>query len=152
MQGTYLLICAAGYFALLLLLSYLTSRRADNDAFFRGNRTSRWWAVAFGMIGASVSGVTFVSVPGMVETSSMAYIQMCLGFVVGYALVAFVLLPLYYRMNLTTIYTYLDYRFGHIPYLTGSVFFFISKLIGASIRLYLACTILQTLIFDHYGI
>ena len=151
-QGTYLLICAAGYFALLLLLSYLTSRRADNDAFFRGNRTSRWWAVAFGMIGASVSGVTFVSVPGMVETSSMAYIQMCLGFVVGYALVAFVLLPLYYRMNLTTIYTYLDYRFGHIPYLTGSVFFFISKLIGASIRLYLACTILQTLIFDHYGI
>lgn len=151
-QGTGLLFCAAGYFALLLLLSFLTGRNSSNDAFFRGNRQSKWWAVAFGMIGASVSGVTFVSVPGMVSGSAMSYIQMCMGFVIGYALVAFVLLPIYYRLNLTTIYTYLDHRFGHTPYLTGSVFFFISKLIGASIRLFLVCEILQILIFDHYGI
>lgn len=152
MNGIGLLLCAAGYFTLLLLLSYLTSRHQNNDAFFRGNRSSHWWAVAFGMIGASVSGVTFVSVPGMVANSSMSYIQMCMGFVIGYALVAFVLLPVYYRMNLTSIYTYLNYRFGLKPYLTGSIIFFVSKLIGACIRLYLACSILQTLIFDQYGI
>ncbi len=152
MSGISLLICAAGYFALLLLLSYLTSNSRDNDAFFRGNRKSPWWAVAFGMIGASVSGVTFVSVPGMVEASAMSYIQMCLGFVLGYALVAFVLLPVYYRMNLTSIYTYLNNRFGQTPYLTGAVFFFVSKLIGASIRLFLVASILQTLIFEQYGI
>lgn len=152
MSGIGLLICAAGYFALLLLLSYLTSNSRDNDAFFRGNRKSPWWAVAFGMIGASVSGVTFVSVPGMVEASAMSYIQMCLGFVLGYALVAFVLLPVYYRMNLTSIYTYLSNRFGQTPYLTGAVFFFVSKLIGASIRLFLVASILQTLIFEQYGI
>ncbi len=152
MSGIGLLICAAGYFALLLLLSYLTGKNRDNDAFFRGNRKSPWWAVAFGMIGASVSGVTFVSVPGMVEASAMSYIQMCLGFVLGYALVAFVLLPVYYRMNLTSIYTYLSNRFGQTPYLTGAVFFFVSKLIGASIRLFLVASILQTLIFQQYGI
>ena len=147
-----LLIIAAGYFALLLLLSYLTSKNQSNDAFFRGNRKSPWWAVAFGMIGASISGVTFVSVPGMVEASAMSYIQMCMGFLVGYPLVAFVLLPLYYKMNLTSIYSYLNDRFGTIPYQTGSLFFFFSKLIGACIRLFLVVSILQWLIFDKIGI
>ncbi len=148
-----LLICvAAGYFALLLLLSRFTSRCSDNDAFFRGNRRSPWWAVSFGMIGASISGVTFVSVPGMVGNVQMTYLQTCMGFVLGYATVAFVLLPVYYRLNLTSIYTYLDRRFGLLSRRTGASFFFLSKLIGASIRLYLVCMILQRFVLDSYGI
>lgn len=146
---TYLL---AGYFALLLLLSYFTRGRRDNGAFFRADRQSPWWAVAFGMIGASVSGVTFVSVPGMVGSSDMTYLQMCIGFVPGYLLVAFVLLPVYYRMNLTTIYTYLDHRFGMKAHLTGSVMFFLSKLIGASIRLFLVASILHGLLFTGFDL
>lgn len=148
----YVAYLLAGYFALLLLLSHLTRGRQDNDTFFRAGRQSPWWAVAFGMIGASVSGVTFVSVPGTVTTSAMTYLQMCMGFVLGYLLVAFVLLPVYYRMNLTTIYTYLDRRFGTRAHLTGSVMFFLSKLIGASIRLYLVATILHSLLFTALGL
>lgn len=152
MNAIYLILFAAGYFALLLLLSYATRGRHDNDAFFRAGRQSPWWAVAFGMIGASVSGVTFVSVPGMVTASGMTYLQMCMGFVFGYLLVAFVLLPVYYRLDLTTIYTYLNYRFGSKAHLTGSVMFFASKLIGASIRLFLVASILQRLVFDSLGV
>ena len=147
-----LLGMTVGYFVLLLLLSMVTGRRRDNDAFFRAGRRSPWWAVAFGMIGASVSGVTFVSVPGMVAVSQMTYLQTCMGFVLGYATVAFVLLPVYYRLNLTSIYTYLDRRFGLTSYRTGASFFFVSKLIGASIRLYLVCFILQEMIFGSYGV
>lgn len=147
-----LVIVALCYFGVLLLLSRIFGRKKDNDTFFRGNRKSPWWAVSFGMLGASISGITFVSVPGMVLSVQMTYLQMCLGFILGYILVAFVLLPVYYRMNLTTIYTYLDNRFGLSAYLTGATFFFISKLAGASIRLYLVCVILQHLIFDSYGI
>ena len=132
-----------GYFGLLVLISRLLSRGATNESFFRGDRRSRWYMVAFGMIGASISGVTFVSVPGMVIFSDMTYLQMCLGFVVGYLLVAFVLLPIYYRLNLTTIYSYLQGRFGRYSYKTGSVFFVMSKLIGASIRFYVAAFLLQ---------
>lgn len=152
MSAIHLILIAAGYFALLLLLSFATRGRHDNEAFFRAGRQSPWWAVAFGMIGASVSGVTFVSVPGMVTASGMTYLQMCMGFVFGYLLVAFVLLPVYYRLDLTTIYTYLHYRFGLRAHLTGSVMFFFSKLVGASIRLFLVATILQRLIFDSLGI
>ncbi|MCR4921424.1 MAG: sodium:solute symporter [Bacteroidaceae bacterium] len=147
-----LLGMTAGYFVLLLMLSIVTGRRRDNDAFFRAGRRSPWWAVAFGMIGASVSGVTFVSVPGMVGATQMTYLQTCMGFVLGYATVAFVLLPVYYRLNLTTIYTYLHQRFGPSSYRTGASFFFVSKLIGASIRLYLVCFILQEMVFSHYGV
>ena len=152
MSAIHLILIAAGYFALLLLLSFATRGRHDNEAFFRAGRQSPWWAVAFGMIGASVSGVTFVSVPGMVTASGMTYLQMCMGFVFGYLLVAFVLLAVYYRLDLTTIYTYLHYRFGLRAHLTGSVMFFFSKLVGASIRLFLVATILQRLIFDSLGI
>ncbi len=147
-----ILYIAAGYFALLFLVSRLSEGKRDNDAFFRGARQSPWWAVAFGMIGASVSGVTFVSVPGMVEKMHMTYLQTCMGFFFGYVFVAFVLLPVYDKLNLISIYTYLQKRLGDISYRTGASFFFISKLIGASIRLYLVCSILQTLIFNHYGI
>ena len=152
MSGAVLMFIAAGYFALLLLLARLTSRGASNDAFFRAGRRSPWWAVAFGMIGASVSGVTFVSVPGMVRDVQMTYLQTCMGFVLGYASVAFVLLPVYYRLNLTSIYTYLDRRFGLMSYRSGAVLFLFSKLIGASIRLYLVCFILQHVVFGQYGI
>lgn len=148
-----ILLATAGYIALLLLLSRLIGRRAkDNDAFYRGNRQSPWWAVAFGMIGASISGVTFVSVPGMVRSMQMTYLQTCMGFVLGYALVAAVLLPVYYRLNLTSIYSYLQERFGGISRRTGAAFFLLSKLAGASIRLYLVCFILQGVLLDSYGL
>lgn len=132
-----------GYFGLLMLFSRLSSRGATNESFFRGDRRSRWYMVAFGMVGASISGVTYVSVPGMVLFSDMTYLQMCFGFIVGYVVVAFVLLPVYYRLNLTTIYSYLQQRFGNNSYLTGSAFFVLSKLVGASIRFYVAAFLLH---------
>ena len=152
MSSITVLIIAAGYFSLLLLFSKVIGGDSDNDAFFRGNRKSPWWAVAFGMIGASISGVTFVSVPGMVGTMQMTYLQTCFGFLVGYILVAIVLLPLYYKMNLTSIYAYLNERFGTASHRTGAFFFFLSKLIGASIRLYLVCMILQKYLLDSLSI
>lgn len=150
MNSIPLIWIAAGYFALLLLISRFTSREQDNNAFFRGSRKSPWWAVAFGMIGASISGVTFVSVPGMVNAVQMSYLQTCMGFIVGYLLVAFILLPIYYRLNLISIYTYLQRRFGLYSYRTGASFFFFSKLLGASIRLYLVCMILQRFVFEPF--
>lgn len=139
------------YFALLLFISHLTGR-GGNDAFFRGNRQSPWPLVAFGMIGATLSGVTFVSVPGMVLGSNMGYMQMCFGYFFGYLAIAFILLPIYYKLNLTSIYTYLDYRFGRISYKTGASFFLLSKLTGAAARLYLVCLILQNYVFEDLGI
>lgn len=136
------------YFLVLLAVSRLTSRGADNDTFYRGGRNSPWYVVSFGMIGASLSGVTFVSVPGMVRGIDMTYLQMCMGFFFGYLFIAFVLLPVYYRLNLTSIYSYLGRRLGVWSYRTGSLFFFISKLLGAAIRLYLVCLILQRFVFD----
>ena len=141
----------SAYFLLLLGISYLTAGRATNDTFYRGERRSPWWAVAFGMLGASLSGVTFVSVPGMVSTSAMTYLQMCFGFIFGYALVAFVLLPVYYRLRLTTIYSFLSERFGVRSHQTGAAFFFLSKMTGAAVRLYLVCLILQRMVFDAFG-
>ena len=142
-----ILITIAIYFALLLLISNLVGK-GGNDAFFRGNRQSPWPVVAFGMIGASLSGVTFISVPGMVMTIDMTYLQMCIGFIFGYILVAFVLLHLYYKYNLTSIYSYLDVRFGRTCRKTGSSFFLLSKMTGAAARLYLVCLILQQYVFD----
>ena len=140
------------YFVVLLGISHLTSRKANNDMFYRANRKAPWYMVAFGMIGASISGVTFVSVPGMVLTSQMTYLQMCLGFIVGYLVIAFVLLPLYYRLQLTSIYTYLGQRLGNRSYLTGAWFFLLSKMVGASVRFYVVCIILQQFVFDPAGI
>lgn len=152
MNGLYILLILLAYFGLLLLVARMTSRRTDNDTFFRGNRQSPWQLVAFGMIGASLSGVTFVSVPGMVTRIDMTYLQMCMGFFFGYLVIAHLLLPLYYRLNLTSIYTYLGKRLGRHSYRTGASFFLLSKLLGASLRLYLVCLILQHFIFDAYGI
>ena len=127
------------YFVVLFSVSRWTSRRATNESFFRAERKSPWYMVAFGMVGASISGVTFVSVPGMVTSIGMAYLQTCLGFIVGYFVVAYVLLPLYYRLNLTSIYTYLGQRFGPKAYLTGAWFFLISKMSGAAVAFYVVC-------------
>ena len=147
-----ILLTVLAYFAVLFCISRLTSRRADNQTFYRANRRAPWYMVAFGMVGASISGVTFVSVPGMVLTSQMTYLQMCLGFIVGYIVIAFVLLPLYYRLNLTSIYTYLGRRLGNRSYQTGAWFFLLSKMIGASVRFYVVCIILQQFVFDPAGI
>ena len=146
------LIAILIYFSCLLIFSRQTARRADNDAFYRGNRTSPWYMVAFGMVGASISGVTFVSVPGMVLTKDMTYLQTCLGFIVGYFVVAFVLLPVYYRLNLTTIYTYLQQRFGVRSYKTGAWFFLLSKMTGAAVRFYVVCMLLQRYVLATYGV
>ena len=140
------------YFAALFGISRLTSRRATNESFYRAERRSPWPMVAFGMVGASISGVTFVSVPGMVQTSQMTYLQVCLGFVVGYVVVAFVLLPLYYRLNLTSIYTYLGQRLGRQSYLSGAWFFLLSKMTGAAAKFYVVCIILQRFVFDAVGV
>lgn len=147
-----ILLTVLAYFAVLFCISRLTSRRADNQTFYRANRRAPWYMVAFGMVGASISGVTFVSVPGMVLTSQMTYLQMCLGFIVGYIVIAFVLLPLYYRLNLTSIYTYLGQRLGNRSYQTGAWFFLLSKMVGASVRFYVVCIILQQFVFNPAGI
>ncbi len=153
MQGTFILLTIIIYFGLLYAISRWTSRkRQDNDAFFRGNRQSPWYVVSFGMIGASLSGVTFVSVPGMVSSIDMTYMQTVFGFSIGYLVIAHVLLPLYYKLNLTSIYTYLGQRIGPRAYHTGAVFFLISKMTGAAARLYLVCVILQHFVFDPLGI
>jgi len=147
-----ILITIAAYFAVLFSLSYFTGRKADNAGFFSGNRKSPWYVVAFATIGAAISGVTFVSVPGMVAASGFSYMQMVLGFTVGQILIAFVLIPLYYRMNLVSIYEYLESRFGLSTYQTGAWLFFISKMMGASIRLFIVCVVLQLLVFTPLGL
>src|ERR1700749_2951371 len=141
-----------GYFLILLLVAYFTSRNSNNDSFFIGNRNSNWMLVAFGMIGTSLSGVTFVSVPGGVGSSHFFYFQIVIGYVIGYLVVALVLLPLYYRLNLTSIYTYLGQRFGVNAHKAGAFFFILSRLVGATARLYLVISILQLFIFDRLGI
>ncbi|MDX5326961.1 MAG: sodium:solute symporter, partial [Bacteroidota bacterium] len=141
-----------GYFLLLILISWFTGRNNDNETFFTGNRQSPWYVVAFGMIGASLSGVTFISVPGWVEASQFSYLQMVLGYLLGYLVIARVLLPLYYRLELTSIYSYLDGRFGPATYQTGAWFFLLSRVIGASFRLYLVATVLQFAVFGSWGV
>ena len=147
-----IILTVLAYFFILLLLSRLTARHADNDTFYRANRRSPWYMVAFGMVGASISGVTFVSVPGMVEYTDMTYMQTCLGFIIGYFLVALVLLPVYYKLNLTTIYSYLRQRLGMRSYKTGAAFFLLSKMTGAAVRFYVVCIILQKFVLDEVGV
>lgn len=146
------LLTVAVYFAILFTTSYLSGRRADNAGFFSGNRKSNWVMVAFAMIGASISGVTFVSVPGMVSTSGFGYLQMVLGFIAGQLVIAYVLTPLFYKMNLVSIYEFLKNRFGMTSYKTGAWVFFVSKMLGASVRLFLVCLTLQMLVFEPLGL
>ena len=147
-----ILIVIACYFALLFFISYLAGRKADNAGFFSGNRSSNWLLVAMSTIGAAISGVTFVSVPGMVATSGWAYMQMVLGFTVGQFLIAYVLIPLYYKLNLTSIYQYLQQRFGMNTYKSGAWLFFVSKMLGASVRLFVVSEVLQLLVFDRLAV
>lgn len=142
------IITIAAYFVILFTVSYIAGRKADNDGFFTGNRKSSWYVVAFAMIGSSISGVTYVSVPGMVASSNFGYLQMVLGFIAGQLIIAYVLVPLFYRMNLVSIYEYLENRFGIASYRTGAWFFFISKMLGAAVRLFLVCLTLQLLVFE----
>ncbi|MEO9531716.1 MAG: sodium:solute symporter [Crocinitomicaceae bacterium] len=141
-----------GYFVVLMVISYLTGKKGDNDTFFTGNKNNKWYVVAFGMIGASLSGVTFISIPGIIQGSGFTYLQMALGYILGYVIIAFVLLPLYYRLNLTSIYAYLEQRFGVATYKIGAGFFILSRLIGASLRMYLVANVLQKFVFDSFGI
>ena len=147
-----MLATLVAYFSLLLFISRRAARggRGGNDAFFRAGRQSPWWMVAFGMVGASISGVTFISVPGWAASTGMTYLQMCMGFVVGYVAVAFVLLPLYYRLRLTSIYAYLGERFGPRTHRTGALFFVLSKLMGAAARMYLVCMVLAQFVIVPY--
>ena len=148
-----ILLTVAAYFAALMLFSRFTARRGDNnETFFRANRRSPWYMVAFGMVGASISGITFVSVPGMVMRTDMTYVQTCIGFILGYFAIAFLLLPVYYRLNLTTIYSYLKERLGKRSYKTGAWFFLTSKMTGAAVRFYVVCIILQRFVFDAVGV
>ncbi len=152
MSGTLILSIILIYFSVLLITSFFTGKRGSNRTFFSGDKESPWYVVAFGMIGTSLSGVTFISVPGMVRNIDMSYMQTVLGFFCGYLVIAKILLPLYYRMNLTSIYGYLHQRIGKRAYKTGASFFLLSRTIGAAVRLYLVALILQTFVFDPWGI
>ena len=147
-----IIVIVLAYFALLFALNRWQGRRATNETFYRANRQSPWYMVAFGMIGASISGITFVSVPGMVLNTQMTYLQMCMGFILGYVVVAFALLPLYYRLNLTSIYAYLGQRLGRRSHKTGSWLFLLSKMTGAAVRFYVVCIILQRFVFEPQGV
>ncbi|MBS2097912.1 sodium:solute symporter [Carboxylicivirga linearis] len=140
------------YFAVLITISIITGRNADNDTFFRGNKQSPWYIVSIGMIGASLSGVTFISVPGWVGSTGMTYMQMVMGYFLGYLVIAHILLPLYYRLNLTSIYSYLEDRFGFWSYKSGAILFLLSRTIGAAARLYLVANVLQLTIFDSFNV
>lgn len=152
MNPLHILFLIIGYFGALILIAFLTDKNQSNDAFFKANKQSPWYLVAFGMIGASLSGVTFISVPGWVEASMFSYLQMVFGYVLGYIVIGTILLPLYYRLNLTSIYTYLDSRFGKSTYKTGASFFLLSRVVGSSFRLFLVANVLQLLIFDSLNI
>lgn len=154
MQPITIITIILSYFLLLIVFSFFVGRKEtnDNESFFKGNKQSPWYLVAFGMIGASLSGVTFISVPGWIESSQFSYMQVVLGYIVGYFVIATILLPLYYKLNLTSIYTYLDSRFGNYSYKTGASLFLLSRIVGASFRLYLVANVLQIILFDELGI
>jgi solute:Na+ symporter, SSS family len=154
MQPISILILILSYFTVLILFSHFTGKKNEdnNDSFFKANKQSPWYLVAFGMIGSSLSGVTFISVPGKVEGSQFVYFQIVLGYIIGYFIIASVLLPLYYKLNLTSIYTYLEDRFGKFSYKTGAWFFIISRTVGSNLRLLLVADVLQTLVFEPLGI
>ncbi len=152
MSPVILFVFVITYFLLLLGVAFYTSRNSNNESFFNGNKSSHWLLVAFGMIGTSLSGVTFISVPGTVEFANFSYFQVVLGYFIGYFVVAYVLLPLYYKLNLTSIYNYLDQRFGTYAYKTGALYFIVSRTLGATLRLYLVINVLQLFILDELGI
>ncbi len=151
-QPVIVILTIVGYFALLMIVSYFASRGSDNSTFFTGNRRAPWPIVAFAMIGAAISGVTFISVPGMVEAKGYSYLQMILGFIVGYFVIAFVLVPIFYRRNLISIYGYLEERFGLSTYRSGAWLFFVSKMLGAAVRFLVVCAVLQILVFNPLGV
>lgn len=152
MDSNLVLVVITSYFLLLFLISWLTTRKISSESFFTGDRQSPWFLVAFGMIGASLSGVTFISVPGEVGNTNFYYFQVVLGYIIGYAVIAMVLLPLYYRLNLVSIYSYLEGRFGFWSYKTGAFFFILSRTLGSSIRVFLVAGVLQLILFDQWGI
>ena len=152
MNSSQIILLIASYFGVLILISYFTGKKSSNAAFFKADKQAPWYLVAFGMIGASLSGVTFISVPGWIEASQFSYMQVVLGYILGYLVIGTVLLPLYYKLNLTSIYTYLEERFGNFSYKTGASFFLISRLVGSSFRLYLVANVLQIILFDELGI
>ena len=141
MQTIHIILLIVVYFGVLILISYLTGKEDSNEAFFKANKSAPWYLVAFGMIGASLSGVTFISVPGAVEAKQFGYLQVVFGYFFGYLIIAYVLLPIYYKLNLTSIYTYLRDRFGNTSYKTGSIAFLISRIVGASFRLFLVAKV-----------
>jgi Na+/proline symporter len=152
MNSALLLAIIVAYFALLLGIAFYTSRHSNNESFFIGNRNSKWWLVAFGMIGTSLSGMTFISVPGTVGRVGFDYFQVVIGYWIGYFAVAYILLPIYYRMNLTSIYTYLEQRMGITAYKTGALFFILSRTLGATLRLYLVIKVLEKFVLEDMGI
>jgi len=152
MSSFLILTLLLGYFLVLILISYLTGKNDSNVDFFKAGKQSPWYLVAFGMIGASLSGVTFISVPGWVDASQFSYFQVVLGYMVGYVVVAFMLLPVYYKLNLTSIYEYLFQRFGFVSHKTGAFFFFISRVLGAAFRLYLVAIVLQQFVFNEWDV
>ncbi len=152
MTASHILLLIGAYFCLLLLISYFTGKSDSNEDFFQAGRQSPWYLVAFGMIGASLSGVTFISVPGWVESSQFSYMQVVFGYLAGYVVIALVLLPLYYRLGVTSIYEYLEQRFGWMSYKVGALSFFVSRVLGASFRLFLVAIVLQQFVFDSWGV
>jgi len=152
MTSGFILSIVLGYFLLLLVVAHFTGKSANNASFFTGNKNSKWYIVAFGMIGTSLSGVTFISVPGAVGGGGFEYMQVVFGYLVGYIVIATVLMPLYYKLNLTSIYQYLQSRFGNRAYKTGAIFFLVSRILGASFRLYLVASVLQTFVLGEWGI
>ena len=152
MNPSVILLCILSYFLVLFFISYLTGKDDSNSSFFLGNRKSPWFIIAYGMIGTTLSGITFISVPGWVASSQFSYLQMVFGFFVGYFIIARILLPLYYKLDITSIYTYLQQRFGQSSYKTGSSFFLLSRTIGASFRLYLIASVLQFAVFDAWNV
>ncbi len=152
MTATHILLLIGAYFILLLLISYFTGKNDSNADFFKAGKQSPWYLVAFGMIGASLSGVTFISVPGWVEASEFSYMQVVFGYLLGYLVTAYVLLPIYYRQNVTSIYQYLDDRFGFVSYKVGAISFFVSRVLGAAFRLFLVAIVLQQFVFDTWNV
>ena len=152
MTPTAVLLTVLGYIAMLFVVAGIAGRRVSNTGFFTGNRENPWYVAALAMVGAAMSGITFVSVPGSVAADSFSYLQMVLGFTVGQMVIAFVLIPLFYRLKVVSLYEYLDGRFGMTTHLTGAWFFFISKMFAAALKVYVVCTVLQVLVFDPFGV
>ncbi|MDP4267197.1 MAG: sodium:solute symporter [Bacteroidota bacterium] len=151
MSPVIIISCVIAYSVLLFLITWFTAKKTDNDTFFLGNKISPWYVVAYGMIGASLSGVTFMSVPGWVGDTNFSYLMVIFGYLFGYFVIALVLMPLYYRLNLTSIYSYLENRFGFRSYKTGAFYFLLSRTIGASFRMFIVVNVLQTFVFDKWG-